>query len=334
MPYASRLLLVCLLPALLLGACNEVDLPAPSDQGSRIVLYGELIAGDSLHIRGGRSHPLKDARGQVRFEQDMQISCSSANGTISLAGYEDDLLYAAYTSLFSNPGIVAGQTAYRIKAAAPGLEPAEASVQVPAAFSGSVVPDGLQQVNGDSMLAFKVLMQALPAGSRYVAELLITDAAINASFQYGGVLYSLNADRRLYDSLVDAGVRVDVQRDTIYSGSLSRQIFFTDRISSENVSPGINRPYYWFFLKPEGQTALAFRMFLPLPGSGTHLQYTIRLKSVSPDYYDYLKAYELDNLLPGDVIDGNLKSTTATGNVKGGFGIVGGVYLQERRFFH
>jgi hypothetical protein len=50
----------------------------------------------------------------------------------------------------------------------------------------------------------------------------------------------------------------------------------------------------------------------------------VYVKSVSPDYYDFLKAYEQYD--PATGVGGNTAPLKLEGNVKGGFGMVGGVY--------
>jgi hypothetical protein len=330
----------CALPVLLmLGACNGVDLPAPAESSPRIVLLGELVAGDSMCIRAARSQPFASASYTVpQFEHDMQVSCSTAGAARALAAYEDDLLYAVYTTLFSSPDIVREQTEYRVRAEVAGLKSVEASVKVPAAFTGTIRPAGVQLRDGDSMYAFDVEMTGLPSDSRYVIEVLRSPVSINAAFVFDGNWYELEENRALYDSLVRAGAPFDMYRDTSYSPVKDRQAFFADRSSAENTAMGSTRSYNWFFIKPEGQSNLRLQLYVSVAGlrrgPTRNSQLIIRLKSVAPDYYEFLKGYELGNLQPGDAKLLSIKGTSVPGNVKGGIGVVGGVYQREARFLY
>lgn len=319
----------------LFSACNPVDLAAPKESTPRIVLLGELIAGDSMHFRAGRSRPLKDTRPVAELESDMQITVGYAGNLHALTAYDDEYLHTVFTTAFSSPALVQPQTDYIVKASNPGFSPVEASVKVPAAFDGIVSAEGPLVHLGDSMRSFHVGLNGLPSGTQYVVEVLRRSVNIVNSFWHDGYVYDYDQSRLLYDSLVGRGIPLTVIRDTTFPSLTVRQPFYSDRSSAENTKAGVARPYHWFFIRPEVAASLDFRLFIPMDKSGTHWQYVVRVKSIAQDYYSFLKTYELSSLQPENKDENDvLKPSNAQGNVKGGAGIIGGVFQREFRFLY
>jgi hypothetical protein len=335
MVFAFRIFLP-LAAALYFCACHPVELQPPAETPSRIVLLGELVAGDSLQIRAGRSKAFASATyTNPEFETGIQISCRSGGNEIALTPYVDLLLYASFTTLFSNPSLVPAQSEYVVRATGARLQDVEARVQVPAPFAATVTAAGPAQYNGATMQAYDVRLSQIPAGARFVIEAFQSPAEIQTYFFFDGSRLDYVQNRDVYDSLIRSGESVDLLRDTSVSVQMQRQSIYSDQMSAENTATGSTRSYYWYFIKP-ASASQDLRLYIPAAAQGIeHRKIIVQIKSVSEDYYNYLKAYELSRLQPQNANNSLLITpTTAAGNVKGGFGIVGGVYLQESRFLY
>src|SRR6478609_8038784 len=86
----------------LITACGK-KLVLPSTENQKIVLLGELVAGDSMHLRAGISTVVQSgATMNETLIQNLSITIKdNGNNTTQLSGMEDDLSMMEHTISFS-----------------------------------------------------------------------------------------------------------------------------------------------------------------------------------------------------------------------------------------
>jgi hypothetical protein len=310
-----------------------VDLPLPGAGAERkVVLAGELTAGDSVLIRAGQSTPISAASG-TKLVQDLSLLLRDASGiSTTLRVAEDHLSYTLFTLPYSSPRVIVAGETYQLQSGHPELPAVTAEVQVPRAFTATLATIKKISYNGDSALSLELLISDPGhAKALYVIEAIRQPVLLYGYFSFNGNEYRISENRWLYDSLKSEQVPVSERYDTSYSGLYERQQVYTTDAASENLagaSPG--RPFGRIFIpgRAFGSPAHYTQILIPekeLFGEhALHAQTTVYVKSVSPDYYDFLKAYEQYDPTTG--VGGNTAPLKLEGNVNGGFGMVGGVY--------
>jgi hypothetical protein len=321
-----------------MGCTTELKLPLPKGE-EKIVLLGELTAGDTVMIRAGKSQSLGTSTEFPQLIQDLGISLKAANGPeISLYGEQDDLSYLLLTIPYRSPERVQANTQYLMVAKHSDLGEASVAIQVPPAFDGGMISRKFENYFGDSILNVELeISDAAAAGHQYVIEVLRQPVYIYSYFYVGSDQYSMEGNEALYDSLKLAGVEVFVSGDTTYSGQYSRMDFYTNDASSENeVGHATGRTLRRLFFRGTAFGGTMHRTNVLIPryqiyGTGEHVEMIVYIKSVAPDYYEFLKSYDQYSPLLG------LNSTSTEnlkGNVKNGFGAVGGVYRRVVRMLY
>lgn len=145
-------------------SCNK-DLPLPDVKGEKkIVLLGELVAGDTFLFRIGQSVAITK-NGQQQFEllRNATITLSDSSGaSYVMTGNEDDFSAILYTVPFSLNKVVAAGNSYTVVAKSPSLGTATANVHIPGPIN-AVVRDTVTTIyNSDNALAIKIMIKDPP----------------------------------------------------------------------------------------------------------------------------------------------------------------------------
>lgn len=312
---------------LVLASC-ESELPLPSPEGgNKIVLIGELTANDSVLLRAGQSKPLTT---KSEILKNLTISIAENGGPVAPLQERNDVSsYLLYTLPFSSNQTIHSGSTYKLVAKHPDLGEVNAEVQIPEPFSVTLAGKHFVNFANDSVLKVDLDIANPDSKRKFVVEVLKRFASIDGIFYYNAVSYNYRGNRKLYDSLKTAGVPVSENLDTSYSEEFYRQQFYINDPQSDNGSTG-SRFFSRLYLS--GETLLAglhrTQMLIPkrniVDEFGQNVQTIIYVKSVAPEYFNYLKAYDAYYASPDP--GSSSVSEKLTGNVNGGFGMIGGVY--------
>lgn len=316
---------------LLSGSCEkDLDIAGAGEQ--KIVLLGELVAGDSIYLRAGASTVIKS--GAVINEaliQDLDISVNENNGTsISLSGHEDDLSFTEHTlAFFSGRQSKAGST-YAVTASHPELGVAHTSITIPEAFEASVVNTAVVDFKGESCVQMDIQINDNAGKNYYVVELLQQPFSVEPSFLFNGQWIKTSENFEIYDSLQNAGVVVAERLDTFAMRMFNRITCYTTDAQSEHLLNGnSNTQCRRVLLDDKGFNGSVHHttVFIPVSQLIEGYRTLIQVKSVAEDYFIYLKGYE-----QYDPFSGFSETNTPvrlTGNITNGVGMIGGVFKRE-----
>lgn len=331
--------LMLILTSLILFSC-EKDLRLPSGVRQRIVLLGELVAEDSIYLRAGQSSPVQN--GGLLNDQlinGLTISVRDAHGLDwTLTGRADDVSGSEFTLAYSSPAVLQAGAAYQITAVHPELGTAECVVAIPGPFTAAVVDTVSQSYNGDDCLRFNIDIVD-PAGKNYyVLEVLQQPYLLEPSFLFNSNWWLISEYGQLYDSLISAGVILQERNDTSFQRTFNRLNFYTADNESETLIDGNNSQLSGRLLLDDihfSQTTHTSSLLIPrnqlggqFPGIG--LRTLIQVKSISEEYFRYLKVYTQGS--SSALFNGSTGSYPA-GNISNGVGIVGGVFRRQFVYF-
>jgi hypothetical protein len=326
----------------LLSSCGR-DLPLPEGGVSKkIVLLGELVAGDSVLIRGAETIPIKSGPSLSPSPvSGLTLTLETEAGTlIPLQEGFDYLSYYNLTLPFSNSYVVNAGGRYTMTGVHPQMKEVTANISIPEPFTTVMLEKRPDRMNSDSVLGVKLQISDANIGDAfYVLEVMRQVADIQAYFTWEGNDYRLEDHRRLYDSLKNEGVPLTERSDTIPAGDFQYVSVYTDDLRSENLS-GVSSPRGFkriFFRGKEINTGHITELGIPLrllrEATYDVTKVIILVKSVAPDYYDFLKRAEQFNP-SGSSLTGINYVPVQEGNVKNGLGMVGGVYRQQFSFHY
>lgn len=331
---------VLLLFCLGTGGCTKpLKLPDIEPQ-QMIVLLGELIANDTVRIRAGQSIPIA-ASSSMKYTPPAQFRMRLTRNP----GYIEYLTpsYDAWVTLlhtlpYSCPSKILPDQLYTLTVTHQKLQPAVCKVYIPPAFSASVVDTASVWVNGISLL--RVRIEIRDDGERehfYVIEGVKEYVEIDGSFTYLDARYKVSEHESLYDSLLRKGVLPEVSWDTTWPGNYGRIYIYTDDDRTENLRLGTAQSASKRILlsdKTINGRAYTTQVYLDkslfVSQDGPKGPVILQVKSVSEDYFTYLKGYELFE--PSSAYNTLLHPVKVTGYVEGGLGIVGGVYRLEFQY--
>ncbi|MBL7690620.1 MAG: DUF4249 family protein [Flavipsychrobacter sp.] len=327
----------CALLLLVAGGCSKtLDLPAGKAE-RKIVLFAELVAGDSLYMRAGLSVAVTSGS-DMKFTVPDGLSVVLSDGSSSkvLPGGVDSLTSSAHTYVYTDPRILAVGDSFAVSATYPGMETATATVVIPKPVSVSLVDTVTVQYNSDSTIKFRLKIDDDPsADNYYVVECLKQHMDVVHSFFYNDKWLPVSLNRALYARLKAEGP-LSERMDTAYYRRYSRIQLYTNDNNTENAYD-------------EGLTMLQDRVLLKdrlFNGSTYYTDVYVRkaptvdsvkgvtifyVKNVTREYFEFLKSYEQysGSSSSFNSLDQprNLKS-----NVKNGGGVVGGVSQTTFRF--
>jgi hypothetical protein len=266
----------------------------------------------------------------------LSVSISDDAGFyMSLTGKEDSLSPYLYTiPFYANSPVKEGKV-YHVTAAHSELGTATIDVAVPDPFTASVASSTNAIYASDTTLAVDLLINDQPGAHYYVVEAVKQPMIIAGSFLHNSQWLIISENRFLYDSLKAAGVTLQKQFDTSFGSTYLRQSLYTSDANSENLKNNSSFNQFRRVLltdqKFEG-SAYNTRVYLSksryFPDSSAERgRILLQVKSVSKDYFDYLRAYELYS--PGMDYSSAGGPVSFKSPVKNGMGIVGGVYKQQ-----
>jgi len=327
-----------LLAVLLLNACTkELKLP-DIDAKKQIVLLGELIGGDTVHIRVGQSVPLSNGS-ILAFQTPSGLSIDMKEQISApwlLTSSADKWTKSLYTLAFSSSHTVVPGYTYQLNASSTTLGNAACNVYIPPPFSSSIVDTQTVLYFGSHMLRTQVQLQDDGnAANYYVIEAIKRYMSIDGMFTYKSQACKVSANRQLYDSLKKAGSLPPVTWDTTFRGDAARINIYTDDDATENIklsnALSLNRRILLSDETFKGQSYTT-RVYLDKTyfQSATDTskgQLMILVKSVSADYFNYLKYYEMYE--PSTGFTSLSQPVKIEGNVTGGLGMIGGVYQHQ-----
>lgn len=316
------------------SSCNK-DLELPPVGGSKkITMLGELVVGDSFFLRAGQSIALA-SNSTLRFQllQDLTISVKdSTDKTFPLNGYEDSFAQRMYTLPFSNSIATAAGLRYTITATHNTLGTATAIVDMPQQIKAAVTDTASVKYGQDSTLRVKVkIKDPFSTTDYYVIEALRQKAVATPYFLYNGSWVKISDARDAYESLRSTG-NVVTKVDTVYYRDFVRQAVYTADPYSENLydvgsftrSKRVLLKDLRFNGNDYETTVFVVKtpenIFTPDSSLGKIIVY---VKSVSKDYFDFLKSYETYD--PSAGYNSFQQPVKIQGNVSNGMGVVGGV---------
>lgn len=317
-------------------ACeNKLRLPPAGDP--KIVLLGELVAGDSIWFRAGQSTPIKSGTGSNNeLLQNLGITVQEESGDIiTLRAYEDELSASEFTYAFSAANIIAAGKVYEVKASHHKLAGATASVAIPLPFTASVTDTSGTTFRDEDCLKINIAFQDRPEKQYYVLEVLQQPYTVEPSFLFNGSWLRTSDHFETYDSLLNAGIDPQERNDTFTLHMYNRIGFYTDDAASEHLLSGNGNVYARRLLLNDisfnGSTHLTSliipRIQFGAQWPGINIQTLVRVKSITEDYFRFLQGYELSDPFMG--FSNTANPVRAEGNIKNGVGLIGGVYLQE-----
>jgi hypothetical protein len=335
--------LACALLAVqLLAACkSDLKLPEITPE-SRIVLLGELRANDSVFLRAGLSVPVAAGSPMKYLLPDrLSVNMTFPGGSIeSLRSFSDSWVSLLHTLPFSSGELVQPGATYSLEASQPGLPSAQCTVKVPLPFKAEIKDTATVWVNGLHLLRVRIEIQdEADQANYYSIEGIKEFQDVDGRFTWKGEELTVSENRLVYDSLVRAGEAPPVVWDTVKAGNYGRVYIYTDDERAENLKISnlqsasrrillsdktINGQHY------TTQVYLDKTLFLSTDGPKGPI--TIQVKSVSEDYFTYLKGYE--QFEASSDFNALSQPVRVNGNVQNGLGVVGGAYVQEFQYLY
>lgn len=318
-----------------LSSC-ETTLKLPVSGERKIVLMGELVAGDTVYFHGGQSIPVKDGASQ-RYEllRGLEVTLQDGNGlNRRMEGREDGLPASEYMLSYSAADVIHAGRTYSLSANDPALGTATASVAIPEPFAATVLDTARVTFMGQACIRLRLSITDAPAAAHfYVVEVLNQSAITEPFFLFNGAWLRLSEHLELYDSLLNAGVTVDEKIDEVLLSSFSRVNFYTTDPASEHLLNGnIDQAARRLLL-----TDITFNggshqsdIYIPVNMVGTGFPTVVQIKSVAADYFRFLQGYEDYNpYFSGTTL---VAPVRLQGNIRDGLGIVGGVFRHQYRY--
>ncbi len=329
-----RALQITLFIAVMLSsqACNrDLDLPKMKAK-KKIVLVGELEAGENILFRAGQSIPVT-AGSTLLFQviENLSVTVKGPSNKITqLSGAEDSLTPSLYTIPFTADYKIQPGNTYAITATQPEMGTATANIVIPGPYTAAITGYADANYGYDNTIKFDIRISDPQEENYYVMECLKQEMDVLGFFLYQGTWLDISANKSKYDELKKNGT-VTEKFDTIFYNKFNRQYLYTDDVNTDNLHQynsfsSFNRILLTdnSFQNKEYNTHLyVVKNNDPNMPKGRLL---VMVKSVSKDYYEYLRQYAQNvaaTLTPFAM------SSSAKGNIEGGLGILGGVYKQQ-----
>lgn len=327
----SRFPFLCIL--CFFAAC-QTELPLPDASGAhKITLVGELTANDSVQLRVGQSMSF-GAGATPELLRGVAMSINDGAIVTPLQEGDDYLSSSLFTLPFTSPAIITEGRNYTVSARHPELGEVTAAVAIPKAFSASLTGAMLITYNNDSVMRVDIALNDVNAGSaNYVVDVVKQPGNTEGYFTYDFNTYLIADNQALYDSLHGAGVPLSEFYDTTFSDDFFRQEFYINDVLADNGGTTGSNKFTRLYLmgKRFGSATHQTQLLIPrkpLFGEpGQFAKTVISVKSVAADYYTYLKAYDAYRI--GAEPGSNNIPARLPGNVRGGYGMIGGMYRRQ-----
>ncbi len=315
-----------------MAACSkELDLPNVSGE-KKIALIGEFVAGDSFYLRAGQSVAMKSGSG-LRFQllNGLQMTLQDSNGSfINIYGYNDTFSQRMYTLPFSSSQSAKHGNVYVITATHPDLGTASAKVSIPSPIDALVTDTVTGLYNTERVLKVKVMLKDNGTTTDYyVIEALKQKMNVTGYFMNNGAWQKIEDNRPLYEEQKAAGTAV-TKFDTAYYRDYVRQPVYTADVNAENINDvGLFNKSRRVLLKDVRFSGSVYETDVYVTQTADSLydyakgRVIVYIKSVSADYFKFLKSYETYDPAIGFTTFG--QPVQIEGNVVNGMGMIGGV---------
>lgn len=317
------------------GGC-VTDLPLPDVSAERkLVLLGELVAGDTLAIRLGQSVPV--AKGNALQTPDGTGLVATVAKPLRLVAtiypVADDRTASLNTLLLAAPLQLFAGASYVLRVSGGGFPEVLAAVDMPRPFLTALIDTMSVRYAGSNALQIKLRIYDAPGTENaYSVEAVRQSFRLSGSFQYGGGTYDLLRDKVLYDSLKAAGQTPPRNLDTTYNPLLERLPLYTDDAETENLKLATaytNTRRILLTDKSFEGTSHDLRLYVSKDRFRGTPPYDlgrimISVKSTTIPYFNYLRAYE--TFTPTTSAGYLSQPVRIESNVVNGLGVVGGSF--------
>lgn len=327
---------MCSCVLLLLDSCTKT-LELPDNKApKKIVLMAEMVAGDTVYIRAGQSIPLSAGQNMdFSLISGLSLTIKDDATEVPVAGAEDSLSATLHTIPFTSGKVLQPGKTYTVSATHSSLGKASAVLKIPDAISVALLDTASVSYNSDSVLRFRIRIN--DDGSKenyYVLECLKQVMDVKGSFQYNGTWLPITGNETLYNELRASG-SVRIKTDTVYTRSYIRNLVYTNDNNTENASGiGLNVTQNRILMKDNRFNGTGYITEVYVQKNNINSAAKGRLifyvKSVTPEYYNYLRAYE-QNSSAGTFTSLQQVQKLETNVVNGG-GMLGGVSLVKFTF--
>jgi hypothetical protein len=297
------------------------------------VLIGEFVAGDSFSLRAGQSVSVsKNAQLNFQLIKDLTVTIKDPSGaTTNMNGYED----ANSARLYTNPyvldkKVISGAT-YNISTSHPTLGAASAVINIPGPINAKVIDTVSSVYSTDTVMQIRIkLRDPANAVNYYVIEAVKQTVQIKGEFYYANTWHSIGYEPDLYLQVKAAG-NIQMRFDTLYNQEYIRQAMYTTDPYSENVVDNGKFTRSKRVLIKDAQfngsdyetTVYVVRDNAEAGNDEKKGLVTLYIKSVSADYFTFLKSYE--TYTPATGLGSSEQPVIIKGNIQNGLGMIGGV---------
>ncbi|NML39233.1 DUF4249 family protein [Chitinophaga sp. G-6-1-13] len=322
----------CIFSVAALTGCIH-DLPVPPSSGKpRAVVYSELVAGRKVEMRVGKSKPVgPDINNDFPSVTNAVAQLLSADSQLL-----EQLHYVKDTS--SNMAFYRGNTrieankSYIVQVKVPDTRDVVAKTTIPPGIKVVMQDTVRTTLNGRPVLRFHFNIQAPPANGRQfiVMEALKQLIQLDTIFIYRNARYRVRDKRTLYDQVKNEPGLVSF-KDTVYLNSYLRIPVYTQDENADNNQVGGLNENYNSILFTQRVKALDTRLYLDATALTAESSATppipigrvlVNVKSVTPEYYDFLLTYEKVRRNPG--LNSLIQAIQIRSNAIGGLGVIGG----------
>ncbi|MGN7823968.1 DUF4249 family protein [Chitinophaga sp. 22536] len=297
----------------------------------RAVVYSELVAGKKAEMRVGKSKPVgPDINNDFAPVTNAVAQLLNADSQLL-----EQLHYVKDTS--SNMAFYRGNTridankSYIVQVKVPDTKDVTAKTTIPPGIKVELLDTLRTTLNGRPVLRFHFNVQAPPANGRQfiVMEALKQLVQLDTIFIYRNTRYRVRDKRTLYDQVKNEPGLVSF-KDTVYLNSYLRIPVYTQDENADNNQVGGLNENYNSILFTQRAKALDTRLYLnataltaSTPGDNIPIgRVLVNVKSVTPEYYDFLLTYEKVRRNPG--LNSLIQAIQLRNNAIGGLGVIGG----------
>lgn len=331
-----------LLLVLLLGACKK-NFSSDQFEDDKLVVLAEITAGDSVKIPIGKTIKVENGS-LIRFEKvnDASVTLTETNTTSWVLTPNYSQQYTGNpTSVFTNRKRFKANTTYNIEINHPTLGLAKATTHIPP-LPRLISTDTVSTLfNDKDVLAVNITWKdSLDFEEFYIIEAVKELVKNNHYYIYQNKRYSYDTQqgKEFYEQVKNTPPGIKVQCDTVSLGKYTRLNLYTEDDQSENARiDKLTNPFRRVFFQDlvfngENYTTTVYidKQFFVDPKQKGRVR--LQLKSVSKEFYNYLKLYEKYKTDFGAVPTNQLVSPS--GNITNGLGIFGGSAKREKVYYY
>lgn len=329
-----------LLGVLFISACKK-NFSSDQFEDDKLVVLAEVTAGDSIKIPIGKTIKVENGS-LIRFEKvnDATVTITGTNTMSWVLTPNYSPQYATNpTSVFTNKNRFKSNTSYTIEINHPTLGLAKASTHIPPYPRLLSMDTASGKFNDKDVLAANISWKdSLDFEEYYIIEAVKELVKNNHFFIYQTRRYSYDnpQGKELYEKVKNTpGVKL--LTDTVGLNKYTRLYLYTQDDQSENARiDKLTNPFRRIFFPDQafnGQiyttTVYIDKQFFVDPKQKGRVR--LQLKSVSKEFYNYLKLYEKYKTDFGSVPTNQLVSPS--GNITNGLGIFGGSAKRDKVYY-